>query len=463
MASLRRRVGWWLLPPLLILLVINAWLSYRGALVAVNLAYDRALTASIRSIGERTYALNGEIAVDIPYSAFEIFEDGAQERVFYAVLGPDGAVVTGYPDLRPVHPESQDGEVVITDGEYRGQKVRVGMLRKRLYDPSIAGGDTITILFAETAESRTVLTRQLFVDSVQRQLLLTAVGVVLVLIALGTAFRPLVALRDRIRARSEEDLTPVPPGDVPSEVRPLIDAINFHMARLSAMLEARRRFLADAAHQIRTPLAVMSTQAEYGGRQDDPEEMRRAFASLVRSIRAARRLANQMLTMSRAEAVNGVMDERATLDLGALAREVALELAPLALAKDVDLAYEGRDGELEVCGNASMLREMIANLIDNAIRYTPSGGHVTVSVGAWGGRVVLDVSDDGPGIPPEEREHVFKRFYRILGHGDSEGSGLGLAIVREICWAHGGEVSLKSGEGGVGLTVQLEFPHAECE
>ena len=456
--SLRRRVLAWLLPPLAALLLINAFFTYRSALDAVNQAYDRTLTASVRAIGERTHSLAGRIQVDIPYAAFEGFEDDAAERIFHAVFDPAGGLVTGYADLRPPQLPDEGGTVRIFDLPYAGETVRMAAMRKRLYDPALAGGDAVLIVFAETTGARRALARDLFVASLQRQSLLVAVGALLVLAALGTAFRPLLRIRDHIRTRDEEDLTPVRLERVPSEIAPLVDAINHHMERLSAMLAARRRFLADAAHQIRTPLAVLTTQAEYGLRQTEPEEMLETFASLLRSTRAARRLANQMLTLSHAEAVNGVIGERAPFDLAGLVKEVAMELAPLALKRDIDLAYEGIGHALTLEGNAPMLREMVSNLIDNAIRYSPPDSAVTVAVAAFDDQAMVSVCDQGPGIPAAERERVFHRFYRILGQGDREGSGLGLAIVREIAMAHGGRVSLRDGEGGRGLCVEVELP-----
>jgi two-component system sensor histidine kinase TctE len=456
--SLRRRIGWWLLPPLVLLLGVNAVFAYRGALETVNRAYDRSLTASIKAVAERIHSLEGEIQLDIPYAAFEGFEDAAQERIYHAVIDPAGGLLTGYEDLRPPQPPPDTGEVRIFDSRFRGEDVRLGAMRKRLYDPALEGGDAVTIVFAETTDTRVALARELFVDSLRRQLALVAVGAVLVLLAIGTAFRPLLELRDTMRARSEEDLTPVAADKVPSEVGPLIDAVNQHMERLSAMLAARRRFFDDAAHQIRTPLAVLTTQAEYGLRQSDPEEMLRTFASLLKSIRAARHLANQMLTMSRAETAHGLIGERAPVDLAALAKEVAIDLVPLALKKGIDLAFEEPGGPLIIDGNAFMLREMVSNLVDNAIRYSPQRTQVTLALAAFRDEALLSVIDQGPGIPAAEREKVFGRFYRILGQGDSEGSGLGLPIVREICLAHGGRITLKDGEGGRGLCVEVELP-----
>ena len=457
--SLRRRVATWLLPSLLILLLINAVLSYLGALAAVNRAYDRSLTASIRSIAERVHSLEGNISVDVPYSAFEVFEAGVQERIFYAVVGPDGRVITGYDDLLPPAGVLEDDVPRIADGMYRNEGVRVGAMKKRLYDPALTGGDAATIVFAETTESRVVLARELFFDSLRRQLLLVALGAVVLAFALASAFRPLLDLRAAILKRDVEDLTPIAPAGVPAEVRPLIDAINHHTERLSGMLAARRRFLADAAHQIRTPLAVLTTQAEYGQRLHGPAEIQTIFKGMLGTLRGTRRMADQMLALSHVESADRSIQAQQAVDISRLARDVALELAPVALRRHIDLAFED-GGEAWIDGNLQMLHELVSNLLDNAIRYSPERTQVVVATGVSADRIALCVSDQGPGIPPDEREKVFNRFYRILGQDKAPGSGLGLAIVREIVLTHGGSIHLEDGADGRGLMVIVEFPRA---
>ncbi|TVO58794.1 sensor histidine kinase [Denitromonas halophila] len=454
--SLRRRVAIWLLPSLLLLLLINAALSYLGALDAVNRAYDRSLTASIKSIAERVHSLEGNIAVDVPYSAFDAFEGGVQERIFYAVIGPDGALITGYEALTPPGGLIPDGPPRIIDGQFQNEDVRIGAMKKRLYDPALTGGDAATIIFAETTESRLALARVLFADSLQRQVLLVIFGTVILAFALTTAFKPLLKLRDAIRERDEADLTPIAHTDVPSEVRPLIDAINHHTDRLSTMMAARRRLLADAAHQIRTPLAVLSTQIEYGQRQSEPAEIQHTFKSLLGTIHSTRRMADQLLALSHAESLEQSPRDRTAVDMHQLAKEVCLEQAPLALQKRIELAFEG-DGEAPVRGNAQMLRELISNLLDNAIRYSPPETQVVVATGCLNGVVALSVGDEGPGIPPAERDKVFQRFYRILGQGTAPGSGLGLAIVQEIVSSHGGQITLDQTSAAGGLTILVEF------
>lgn len=453
--SLRRRLAWWLVPTLIVILVITAIWSYKSAMTAVNHAYDRSLMTAIKGIAENTHATEGQVLVDIPYAAMDIVDEEVQERIYYAVISADGSTLTGYEDLHPPATVAPGNEPTTIDAKFRKHDVRMIVMSKRLYDPELSGGDTVTIVFAETTEARTHLALQLFLSNLRWQILLVISCGILIAFALSRTFRPLLALCETIRQRHAEDLTPVPVRGVPSEVLPLIAAINVHISRLGRMLEARRRFLADAAHQIRTPLAVLGTQAEYGERQNDTDEMRQIFASMQGSIRGTKHMANQMLTLARAEQINGLIQTRDKLDFVELVRDVAGDFAILALDKRIDLAFESSRPTLVIDGNATMLREMVSNLIDNALRYTPANGHVTLSVKRSGNNVALCVSDDGPGIPATERDNVFKRFYRILGSSNTEGSGLGLAIVREICLAHHGTIRLGDGPAGHGLAIEI--------
>ncbi|MDR2112709.1 MAG: sensor histidine kinase N-terminal domain-containing protein [Candidatus Accumulibacter sp.] len=455
-----------MLPSLVLILLMTAVWSYRNAMDAVDHAYDRSLTKAIRAIAENIHVSNGRILANIPYSAMDLIDEDVQERIYYAILGPDGATLTGYRDLVPPLEADPPSDVpLMVNAHFREHDIRMGILGKRLYAPELPGSDTVTILFAETMEARTQLAWRLFLDNLMWQILLVAAVVVILSFALSRTFHPLLALRESIRQRGAEDLTPVPLTAVPTEVRPLIDAINSHMSRLAQMLKTRRRFLADAAHQIRTPLAVLGTQAEYGERQSDPEEMRRTFEGMLNSIRVTRHMVNQMLILARAESADGLIQERAAFDVAELAREVAGDFAILALEKNIELAFEAPDSPLCMNGSATMFREMISNVVDNALRYTPANGHVTLSLARTASippRMRLCVTDDGPGIPVAERDKVFRRFYRILGSGDSAGSGLGLCIAREICKAHGGAIRLCDVPGGRGLAVEIVFPSQDA-
>lgn len=454
--SLKRGLAVWLVGVLSALLLVDAWFSYRDALAAANQAYDRSLSASLKGIAERIYATDSEVVVDIPYSALELFEAGSSDRVFYSVGHPGEVPITGYDSLPP--PGSLKPNVaVFYDGVYKGQALRLGAMLKPLYRTEFP--KPVLVILGETTNSRQEVVQSLFFGEVGRKALLIVVALAVALLATRQAVKPVERLGQAIRNRPEDDLTPIQGEDLPREVVPLVDAINLHMDRIERMVEARRRFIADAAHQLRTPLAVLNTQAEYALRQCEVSEMRPAVEAFHNSLGSAIRLTNQLLSLSRAEPVNGLVAPPQSVDLAVVARDMVVELLPLAVRKQIDLGYEG-DGNSPamVSGQALLLREMIANLIDNALRYTPEGGLVTVAVTQRAEGVYVVVRDNGPGIPEAQRQKVFLRFFR-LDTSDTLGSGLGLSIVREIVLAHGGEIVLGDAAGG-GLLVSVRLPAA---
>ncbi|MCG2576371.1 sensor histidine kinase N-terminal domain-containing protein [Dechloromonas sp. XY25] len=462
--SLKRGLVVWLVGVLSALLLVDAWYSYRDALAAANQAYDRSLSASLKGIAERIYATESEVVVDIPYSALELFEAGSSDRVFYGVTYQGGEQITGYEGL-PLPPTLQPNVAVFYDGVYNGQALRLGAMLKPLYRTEFPR--PVIVILGETTNSRQEVVQSLFFGEVGRKAVLVVVALAVALLATRRAFKPIERLGGAIRSRLDDDLTPIEASEVPREVAPLVYAINQHMGRINKMVEARRRFIADAAHQLRTPLAVLNTQAEYALRQHDEAAMRPAVEAFHKSLGSAIRLTNQLLSLSRAEPVNGLALAPQPVDMAALAGDMVVELLPLAARKHIDLGVEGMAagcGAATVSGQAVLLRELIANLIDNAIRYTPEGGLVTVGVacedsGEGAATVVLTVTDNGPGIPASERERVFLRFFR-LDAGDHQGSGLGLSIVREIVHGHAGEIALDDAPDGRGLRVVVRLPAA---
>jgi two-component system sensor histidine kinase TctE len=283
--------------------------------------------------------------------------------------------------------------------------------------------------------------------------------------------RPLGRLQERIAARKLDDMRPIDPRDAPVELAPLVDSFNQLLARLEANIMNQKRFIADAAHQMRTPLAGLRTQAELALRSHDQDELKRSLQQLVRGSVRATRLVDQLLSLARAETNQHAQVSFAVLDLEALARDVMRDWVPVALERDLDLGFESSGEPVLVRGHAVLLRELLKNLVDNALRYTPHGGTVTVRVLSPTSRTraELEVEDNGPGIPDDARDMIFERFYRVLGN-NADGSGLGLAIVREIARQHHGEVALRdaqpqapAGERGtiVTLTLPREPPPAE--
>ena len=478
--SLLRQLLAWLLIPLVALLAFNAFLSYRTALDAANEAYDRLLLASVRAIADRVSVVDNEVRVDVPYVALELFESKSQERIFYRVATVGGGTITGYEDL-PLPPRSPTlpDAPVFWQAKYHDENVYFGALARTFYDAVPRG--PVLIVVGETAEARDALSREILIDSVTRQGLLIVVAALVVWVGLRRSLRPVVHLTDAIARRAPTDLAPIDGGGVQSEVRPLIDALNQHTGRLDELIAARQRFLDDASHQLRTPLAALKTQAEFGlsGARaasaydaEPPDAMRVLLTDIHRTTDETIRLVNQLLALARAEPQGVPSRDIGDVDLDALARVTTTELVPAARQKQIDLGFEG-GGECVVTGNRLLLHELIVNLVDNSIRYTPAAGRITVrvrreatgdSVGtdarpdrpAATKAVVLEVEDNGPGIPPEERERVFDRFYRG-STATSHGSGLGLAIVKDICRTHAARIELTSPAGGTGLRVVVTF------
>ncbi|MGA8051657.1 MAG: ATP-binding protein, partial [Burkholderiales bacterium] len=263
-------------------------------------------------------------------------------------------------------------------------------------------------------------------------------------------------LRAEVAARSHLDMSPVAAGDAPAEVRPLVAAVNELMQRLSGVLESQGRFIADTAHQLRTPVAGLKAHIEVALREEDLAQTRRALAHLYVSAERLAHLVAQLLSLARNEPHAATTRSFAPLDLNKLAFDTTMEWVTQAYARDIDLGFEDAGHPVTIRGDPVRLAELINNLVDNAIRYTQRGGKVTVRV-APEGNPSFSVSDDGPRIPPEERERVFERFHRLLGT-QSEGSGLGLAIVRDIAILHGASIGLQEDTDGVGNTFTVSFP-----
>jgi two-component system sensor histidine kinase TctE len=449
--SLRLRLLFFLLLPSAALIGVNAYFANQSAREAADTAYDRTLAASLYSIAERVTVRDDGIDVDVPAAALEMFESQDQDRVFYRVRTASGNVLNGYADL----PEAPPGTGIrYWESIHRGEPTRFAAYELPLY---VAPERSVTITVGETTGSRQALAREIFYDALLRQTLLVVFGVGVIWIGVRLALRPLARLRQEMAQRSDAELKPLALDRVYTEVRPLVEALNEHMQRLETLIQSRQRFIANASHQLRTPLTLLNTQAEFALRQGNVDSMREVIEGVRQTTQKTVRLANQLLTISRAELETVARSNKVACDLHALAREVTLEFAPAARKKQIDLGFEATDPHVWVLGNATMLHELACNLIDNAIRYSPAGGAVTVAVTPAGTRVELSVRDAGPGIPREEHENVFKRFYSIPGQAGA-GSGLGLAIVRDIAQGHDATVRLDTPTGARGLEVTVSFP-----
>ncbi|HET7634709.1 MAG TPA: ATP-binding protein [Burkholderiales bacterium] len=300
------------------------------------------------------------------------------------------------------------------------------------------------------------LRHQMTAQMAQRALLPMAVLIpllgVLIWFAVGRNLRPLERVSAQLRARSPAALEPLSTARLPREVTPLVTALNHLLDRLGVTLRKQRQFVADAAHELRTPLAAVQLQIQLVERAASAQERNAALERLKQGVARSARLVQQLLTLARLEP-DAATPAHAPVDLRALATEVVAELTPIAQEKNVDLGISELH-DATTLGDATALQTLLGNLVDNAVRYTPAGGRVDVALRTVDRKVVITVEDTGPGIPPEDRERVFDRFYRRLGN-DLPGSGLGLAIAREIVARHGGTITLADGPGGHGLTVVI--------
>jgi two-component system sensor histidine kinase TctE len=451
--TLRKQLLGWLFWPLLTLWCVSSVIDYDIANRFVNLAYDRLLLESALDIGRQVKVLHDRIYVDLPEIAVQMLQSRESGRLYYQVTGPKNEYITGEPDLPPP-PDPFSERVNYYDDDYHGRPVRIVTLRLPLET-----GKTESMVMVQVAENRSArndFARQIIARMVLPQLLLIVLAGCMLWLAVGRALAPLETLRREVESRSHRDLSALPIQQTPHEVRPLISAMNELLERLSLALASQQRFIADAAHQLRTPIAGLKTQTELALRQTPPGEAHATLKQLRSATERTTRLVNQLLSLARAEPLGARAQPMQRLDLKTLARNTTTDWVPRALERNIDLGFEADAEHIEVDGEPFLLREMLNNLLDNAIRYTQTGGQVTVRVNCSAGRACVSVEDNGPGIPESERTHVFERFYRVLGTG-AEGCGLGLAIVREIAQSHGAEVKLDTAMDGTGTTVQIVF------
>jgi len=440
----------WMLVPLLLLWPISIAVTYLVAKSIANQPFDRALEDRVTVLAQQVKEVNGKIAAPLPNAARDILRADDVDNVYFQIAGPRGEHIDGDRDL----PQPADEEkpkpwaVQMRDGMMRNTEVRIAYTYVNLQRPSSGlqtpkDAPTALVQVAETLDKRTTLANQIIKGVILPEFIILPIALALVWFALARGLSPLAELQRHIRARRSDDLSPIDSRQVPEEIAPLVRSLNDMLDRLSQSIQMQKRFIADAAHQMKTPLAGMRMQSELALRQTSPDEIHRSLEQLSKSSESATRLVNQLLALARAENQTPHTAPFVPIELSELARNVVQEWVQVALGRKIDLGFEQPGHPVMVLGNPTMLRELLGNLIDNALRYTPAQGSVTVRVRTNDERqqAILEIEDTGPGIPAAERLHVFERFYRILG-SHVEGSGLGLAIVREIALQHNAEIDI---------------------
>lgn len=456
--SLRWRLLWTLTLLLVVLMLASSLSAYFNGREAADTAYDRTLLASARTIAAGLSQRDGSLSADVPYVALDTFAYDSAGRIYYQVYDIQRRLISGYEHLPappPGTPRTDDYPALARfyNAEYRGQNVRVVSLLKAVSEPNMNGMAEIRV--AETDEARVAMARSLMADTLLRLGMLGLGALLVVWFAVSAALRPLERLRTAVEEREPDDLRPLPLVSVQRELRPLVQTLNHFTERLRWQFERQAQFIADAAHELRTPLAVLKARIELGLRTHDPQVLRHTLEQTVKDTDRLTHLANQLLSLARIENGARAIAEGGAqlLDLSQLARELGMAMAPLAHSRGVALALEA-DQPVWLRGEPTLLNELLSNLIDNALAHTCTGGNVILRVSL---PAVLEVEDDGPGIPYEDRERVFERFYRR--NQQVAGSGLGLAIVGEICRAHLAHISLHDGAER-GLKVRVSFVSA---
>jgi two-component system sensor histidine kinase TctE len=440
--SLRAHLLRLILPPIVALLAAGVLIAYYPTIEPATQAYDQALVDIGLAIGSQVRVAETQYRFDLPPAVEQVLRTDRFDRIYYRVLSPSGIEIAGDPALPP----PPDDEVA-HDTVHDGRDVRVVSVH------APCGSAICTVLIGETTLKRERLARDILLQSLFPEMLIAAATLVIVWFGVKRGLRPLARLSEDIKARSALDLRPVDAGGVPEETRPLVGAMNGLLDEVAAASRKQQRFLADAAHQLRTPLAGLQAHTELALAQPMPEACRTQLEHVHRATIRTARLANQLLTLARAEP--GARAESAPIDLKTVAGGEADDWVRQALARDIDLGFELEPATVK--GDAFLLREALANLVHNAIEYSPRGVRVTVRTGSRDGRAFLEVEDDGPGISAAERARVLERFYRVPGTPGT-GSGLGLAIVREIASGHGASVAIADSSSG-GCRVAITFPN----
>jgi two-component system, OmpR family, sensor histidine kinase TctE len=453
--SLRAELLLWLLIPLIGVVGFNCWTSYKSARTNADLVINQMLLSSARVIAEQVNDVNGLVEVSVPPSALQMLASTDRDHVLYRVIAPSGAMIAGTrkdltpprlpADLQPIFFEKQ-----IDNERYYAVAIRQPVLSKETI------GDSV-IMLATTLGRRNRIVFDSWFNAFLQQLLLVTVAAFVSIVGLHNGLRPMMRLRAQLLQRGEEQLDPVSDDGVQAELVPLVNALNVALERVKNHVIRQRRFIADASHQLRTAIAVLKTEAMVGLRDPSSDVKDEILNAINGSLDSLTRVINQLLTLARAEAGASVQAKE-TVNFVEIVRTALERLLNLALRRHIDISFDCVDETILISAHPVLLQELVANLVENALRYSPEQGAVRISIERHDDVLRLAVIDTGPGVPASEREKVFERFYRGP-NVPAEGTGLGLAIVKEVLEAHRGKIQLSDASPfGTGLRVEVFLP-----
>ncbi|MDA8128080.1 MAG: sensor histidine kinase [Betaproteobacteria bacterium] len=448
-SSLARALLGWLLIPLFFLLAVSAYTTYRNAYHLAQTERDLVLEEITDDLKELVSdELESKGKIDPGALAFSLLIQDARDTRYFAIYDASGALLAGNPRL--VRTEAGDGST--KRAAFDNISLNGKRLRRAVLHGALAELPGFEIQVAETMVRRNRLTLHLLRGVLVPQIVVLALSIPLILFGVNRGLHSLEALRRRITHRSAQDLDAIPVDNAPRELLPVVTALNDLLSRFKAVQEEQRRFIADAAHQIKTPLAVLTAELDLALADPACPCARPTYERVQTAVSRLAHLVSQLLALAHSEAIAG--QTHALFDLAELAREVTGDFVAAAARKRIDLGFEGPEQAIPLQGNAVLVREAMKNLLENALKFTPEGGTVTASAQAF--PPVFSVADSGPGIPEAELPLIFRRFHRAAESSTTEGSGLGLAIVQEVARRHGATVVAGKSELG-GALFELRF------
>ena len=461
--SLKNQLFSWLLRLLLPLIFISAAAGYFLSSHYINLAYDKSLYRTALALANQVSLEALGVQVNLPQVAKDLLEFDEDDDIYFRILGPRGDLLATHADLpRPqIYPKGDQSLYYYATLD--GEKLRVAIYALPISaetTPSTTQNN-VYVMVGETLQKRVLMADEILLSMLLPQLLIILLVSGLLFFGIKRGLQPLDKLKTDLSNRSISDLSPVDNAMAPTELQPLLNTFNNLLTRLGGAIAKEQRFIADAAHQLKTPLAGLKTQAELALREKNPDKIAHALSQINQATGNLSHMIDQLLLLSKAEPDSATYLTFAPVDLCQLAQAVTGDWVAAALQKNIDLGYESvgllaGNKTAMVNGNAPLLRELMNNLIDNAIRYTPAGGCITVGIRQESGTAIFYVQDNGIGLAVESQALIFERFYRVLGT-QQEGCGLGLTIVQEIAERHDATVTATSEGEGKGASFLVRF------
>lgn len=458
-ASLKYQLFSWLLLLLLPFIVISTVVGYFLTHHFINLTYDKTLYRTALALADQVSLEELGLQVTLPQVAKDLLEFDEDDDVYFRIVGPTGDLIATHTDLPLPKIYPKDDKFLYYDTSLNKERLRVVVYAL----PAIAGfapntgKNNVYVLVGETLKKRTLMAEEILLSMLLPQVFIVILVGALLFFGIKRSLLPLDKLKTELAQRNINDLSPVNHRKLPSELQPLLIAFNDLIVRVNNAMTKQQRFISDAAHQLRTPLAGLKTQAELALREKQPAKITHALGQINQASSNLAHLVNQLLSLTKVEPDGATFVTFEAINLGQLAQQVASDWVSAARQKNIDLGFSDHSQTVLTLGNAVLLRELMNNLIDNSIRYTPEGGHITVGIKSEDSKSIFYVQDNGIGISAENQTLVFERFYRVLGT-QQEGCGLGLTIVQEIAERHKATTSVVSEGEGTGTLFLVTFP-----